>query len=112
MREAIDGRQPLINFHREHSVHQIERLCTHLARILLLERLLFAQLGELETDEARIRIKTLLQRARQLSHDFLNAEELIDLGLARKKRITIRDFTHDATDGPNIDLSSIVSTEK
>lgn len=112
MREAIDGRQPLINFHREHSVHQVKRLSTHLARVLLFERLLFAQLGELETDEARIRIKTFLQRARELSHDFLNAKELIDLGLARKKRITIRDLTHDATDGPNINFSSVVGAQK
>lgn len=48
----------------------------------------------------------------QLAEYLLNAKELIDLRFTREKRITISDFSHDATDSPDVDLFAVHVTQE
>jgi len=48
----------------------------------------------------------------QLAKHFLDAEELIDFGFAREEGVSIDDFAHDATNGPNVDFFAIVVAQE
>ena len=48
----------------------------------------------------------------ELAKDLLDAEKLVDFGLAREEGVTVCDLAHDAADSPDIDFLAIVVTQE
>ena len=42
-----------------------------------------------------------------MAENFLDHEQLVDLGVAREQRLAIHELSHDAADGPNVNLFAV-----
>ena len=110
--QGVDGCEALLWVQCQHSFEALNGLRCHLAHIPSLQRLWLGLGWELQTHKPRILIKKLLLVRCQLAKDFLNAEKLVNFWLTGEQGIAIRDFSHNAPNGPNIDLFSVLVAQE
>lgn len=107
MQQRLLGGEALLRVHHEQTLHQIETILRKLAAVLLLNRLGLRHIGELEADEARVFRKLLLLERRQGAQYLLDLEQLVDFTFTREQRFTVRQLSHDAANGPDVDLFGV-----
>ena len=77
-----------------------------------LQGLWLRDVRELEADEPRIFIKYFLLAGGESAHNFLDAKELVDLGLPGEESVSVGDLSHYAADCPNVHFLTIDVTEQ
>jgi hypothetical protein len=80
--QGVHCRETLNWVEHEQAFEALDGLWGHLAHVAALERLWGRLGGELEADETWVLIEKLLLVRGELAEDLLNAEKLVDLGLA------------------------------
>lgn len=106
--EGFDRVQALRWIQLQHATQHLQRLRCHLSEVASVKSLWLRDVWELKADEPRIFVEKLLLAWWQASENFLNTEKLIDFRLAREESVTISDFSHDASNSPDVHLFAIV----
>lgn len=110
--KGIDCSRSQLRVEGEHSLEALESLGRHLTQVAAFKRLGLRLRGELKANKAWVLVEELLLLRSQFAKDLLDAKQLVNLGLAGEKGVSVGDFAHDAPHSPNIDLFSIVITQE
>ena len=90
MVQGFFGRQSILWIHNEKTIHERESLFIKFTNVFLLEGLWLGDVREFVAYKTRIRVKLLLLQPSEWPHNFLNAVQLVDVGLSGEQGLPIR----------------------
>lgn len=91
---------------------KLKSFWAHFADVTAFKGLWLLNIREFKTYEPWVLVKFFLLTGSQFSKYFLDAEELIDLRLAREESLAIRDLAHDAARCPYVHFFAVVVAQK
>ena len=107
MIDSFLGCNPLSRVHLKHPSHQLNFNVIHYCGITSFNRFRMGNLREFQSLITLISIEFCLQKLRQMAQNFLYDEKLINFRVAWEQWLTVHKLTHNAANGPNINLFTI-----
>ena len=108
MHQGLRGGNPSGRVHRQQLLKEAHSTFGHLSNVALFQSFWSGYLVKLHAQESWIFPKHFLLLVGQRPKNFLDHVKLIYLVITWEQRLTISEFAHDATYGPEINWLAIV----